>query len=554
MARFVESRVPFCPYPQLPRLAFGELFGSGRISDAMATLLRPSASTSPAPLQAFRVRITAPVAAAILLCVVAIAARAIQFGNPVVQVDDQFYLLVGERMWDGVLPYVDIWDRKPIGLFLIFGAIRALGGEGVVQYQIVATMFAAATAIVVYRIAGSIASRGGATVAGIVYLASLGMFGGEAGQSPVFYNLPVALAALATIRFVERPTLDHRARVDAAVAMLLMGLAIQIKYTALFEGAYFGLVLLWRVRRTGITTRSLVVPTGLWVTLGVGPTALAWAAYAAIGHGNDFFFANFTSIFERGIESPWVTLGRLAAMAVKLLPLTYTAAIALWPSRGRPAERAPETMLIRTIIAGWALTAVVGVLVFGSYFDHYALPLLLPLSVAAAPVLGDPAAGLAFIARGRRRFVQASIILILFASVVSFTTIDKNQRERGTGRAVRDMAAFIRPRLTDCLFVYDGEPILYKLTGSCLPTRWAFPDHLNNMREDGAVGVDTLAETKRIMAGRPHFVVSSVIMQTRMNLRTLAYMQDQLARDYQPAGSWKVGSRYRIVYERLPGR
>jgi hypothetical protein len=519
----------------------------------MATLLRPLAATSPPALAAFRVRITAPVGAAILLCVVAIAARAIQFGNPVVQVDDQFYLLVGERMWHGLLPYVDIWDRKPIGLFLIYGAIRGLGGEGVLQYQIVATMFAAATAIVIYRIAGRIASPGGATAAGTVYLVSLGMFGGEAGQSPVFYNLPVALAALAAIRVVERPEFDRRSLADAAVATLLMGLAIQIKYTALFEGAYLGLVLVWSARRAGIATRSLVAAAGLWVTLGVAPTALAWAAYAAIGHGNDFFFANFTSIFERGTERPWVTLGRLAAMAVKLLPLAYAAAVGLWPSRGRPAEHAPDTMLVRAVVAGWALVAVVGVLVFGSYFDHYALPLLVPLSVAAAPVLGDPAAGLAVIARGRSRFVQASIVLILFASVVTFTTIDRNQRERGTGRAVRDMAAFIRPRLTDCLFVYDGEPILYKLTDSCLPTRWPFPDHLNNLREDGAIGVDTLEETKRIMAGHPHFVVSSVIMQTKMNLRTWAYMQDELARDYRPAASWKVGPRYRIVYERLPG-
>lgn len=519
----------------------------------MATLLRPSAATPPSALQAFRVRVTAPVGAAVLLCIVAIAARAIQFGNPVVQVDDQFYLLVADRMWQGALPYVDIWDRKPLGLFLIYGAIRAVGGDGVLQYQIVATAFAAATAIVIYRMAGRIASPGGATAAGIVYLASLGMFGGEAGQSPVFYNLPVALAALATIRVVERPEFDRRALANAAVAMLLMGLAIQIKYTAVFEGAYLGLILMWKARRAGIATHSLVAATCLWVMLGVAPTALVWAAYAAIGHGNDFFFANFTSIFARGNEYPGVTLGRLAAMAAKLLPLAYLAAVALWPSRGRPAEHAPDTMLVRAVIAGWALAAVVGVLVFGSYFDHYALPLLLPLSVAAAPVLGDPAAGLAFIARGRSRFVQASIVLILYASAVSFATIEKNQRERGTGRAVRDMAAFIRPHLTDCLFVYDGEPILYKLTGSCLPTRWSFPDHLNNMREDGAVGVDTLAETKRIMAGRPHFVVSSVIMQTKMNLETWAYMQQELARDYRPAGSWKVGPRYRLVYERLPG-
>ena len=65
-----------------------------------------------------------------------------QFGNPVIHVDEQFYLLVGDRMLQGELPYVDIWDSKPVGLFLIYAAIRMLGGEGIYQYQIVATLFA----------------------------------------------------------------------------------------------------------------------------------------------------------------------------------------------------------------------------------------------------------------------------------------------------------------------------------------------------------------------------------------------------------------------------
>ena len=53
--------------------------------------------------------------------------RAQTFGNPVLGFDEQFYLLVGDRMLHGAIPYVDIFDRKPIGLFLIYDAIRELG-------------------------------------------------------------------------------------------------------------------------------------------------------------------------------------------------------------------------------------------------------------------------------------------------------------------------------------------------------------------------------------------------------------------------------------------
>ena len=86
------------------------------------------------------------------------------FGNPVIHVDEQYYLLVGDRMLHGALPYVDIWDRKPLGLFLIFAAIRLLAGDGIMQYQIVATLFAAATALLIARIGAHRPrlSRGGA--------------------------------------------------------------------------------------------------------------------------------------------------------------------------------------------------------------------------------------------------------------------------------------------------------------------------------------------------------------------------------------------------------
>ena len=57
--------------------------------------------------------------ALLILAAFALVTRGWIFGNPVVNMDEQFYLFVGERMWQGGLPYVDIWDRKPVGLFLI---------------------------------------------------------------------------------------------------------------------------------------------------------------------------------------------------------------------------------------------------------------------------------------------------------------------------------------------------------------------------------------------------------------------------------------------------
>jgi len=92
-------------------------------------------------------------AAAAVLTLCAFVVRCGLFGDPLIHVDENFYLWVGERLLRGELPYVDVWDRKPVGLFVLYAAIRLLGGDGIVQYQVVATLFAAATAWVVARIA-----------------------------------------------------------------------------------------------------------------------------------------------------------------------------------------------------------------------------------------------------------------------------------------------------------------------------------------------------------------------------------------------------------------
>lgn len=42
------------------------------------------------------------------LLAVALITRAGRIGDPAIQMDEQFYLLVADRMWHGALPYVDI--------------------------------------------------------------------------------------------------------------------------------------------------------------------------------------------------------------------------------------------------------------------------------------------------------------------------------------------------------------------------------------------------------------------------------------------------------------
>ena len=472
--------------------------------------------------------------------------RAPVLGNPAVGGDEAFYLLVGDRMLHGHLPYVDIWDRKPVGLFLLYAATRLLGGEGIWQYQLVATVFAAGTAFLVSRIAIRFAPRPAAILAGITYLAWLGAFGGEGGQSPVFYNLLVALAALLVLRVVAGGASGPRLLALGAAAMLVTGLAIQVKYSVLFEGVFFGCVLLRQGWRSGLGAARLALFAGCWIACALLPTAAALASYAAIGETEAFVFANFASIFRRSTAVAGSSLGRLGLMAALLSPLALCAALARWP------RRSPGGAVAQDFVLAWACASILGVLAFGTYYDHYALPTLVPLSAAAAPVFGITRASLPLFARAGQRRVPAAILLPLTGLAASLTFITIHARSRGSGAEARLLAEAVRLPPGECLFVFDGEPILYHLTGSCLPTRFAFPTHLNDQRETGAIGVDQMAELRRVLATRPAYIVTSDRPRARNTPEGWATVTAALGQQYREVLGVRVGNRVRQLYRRLP--
>ncbi|MCP3735668.1 hypothetical protein M9979_12370 [Sphingomonas sp. RP10(2022)] len=466
-----------------------------------------------------------------VLLLAAFALRIWQFGNPVIHIDEQFYLLVGDRLWHGTgLPYVDAWDRKPFGLFLIYAATRIFGGDGVLAYQIVATVAAGLTAGIVQRLATRIAPGRGALFAGLAYIVYLSVNGGDGGQSPVFYNLPVALAALAVVRVYERPRFDRTAMAFASAEMTSFGIALQIKYSVLFEGVFFGVALLVRAWRCRVHVAPLAAMAATWCMLALLPTAAVVGSYWMIGQLDALVFANFQSVFLRQPPDRALMIERLTLIALHLLPLV---AAAIW---ALPAIR--QRRPIGPLLLGWAAMAIVGLLLFGTYFDHYALPLVLPLAVIAAPTFARTVRGVPMI---------VPIVTIGLVYVGINTSVLRGTR--GDGEGARRFAARIGPSPRGCLFVFSGDPILYQLTGSCLPTAYNFPTFLSEMGDSRTLRIDPHAELRMVMARRPGYVVISSIDPGATDIAAHAFMRRELARHYRLIDRSVLSERVDQLYQ-----
>lgn len=464
-----------------------------------------------------------------------VVTRSFLFGNPVVHIDEQFYLFVAERMRSGAVVYVDIWDRKPVGLFLLYEALVTLPFDPVVAYQIGAAISFTLTAMVITRIAREIAPPAAAWQAGAAYVLFMPVFNAGMGQAPVFYNLLVAMAAWGVVDSVKRP--EHPPLIwRGCLIMLLLGLAIQIKYTVIFEGAAFGLILLSRGFADVWSFKRIIATAALWIAVALAPTAAAAAWYAHIGQFDTFVYANFVSIFERGSDG-WQAYWRLTKEMLILTP--FWVAIFLAPKRQAIESSARATS--KRVIAVWAMAAVAGFLFLGTWYDHYVAPMLVPLAVLAAPALASTTPG-------RRWHGPALLGFGAFAGIVVMVY---QHRQHGSNAQYSAMNAAIERELHGgCLFIFEGELAFYRTTNTCLPTTRIFPNHLNTYVEAPAVGIDPQQEMARILASRPDVILTRAAYEKPYlpNPDTRRLIAEGLARSYERYAALRLGNKDYWLY------
>lgn len=451
--------------------------------------------------------------------------RAPFLGHPAPDYDEQLYSLIGQAMLHGQVPYVDLWDRKPPGLFLVFAAAHALLGPGALAYQLVALAACLAGGWLCWRLARRIAAPATAAFAACLYPLLMALYGSHSGQSEIFLMVPaMAMAEL---------VLAARTRPDPlpllAAAMAAGGLALQIKYTLLPVCLWFGLVALATLHRRGWRMSRRAAAATLFALLGLLPTALAAGWYALDGHLADFVFANFLSIGRRAPMPLRYTLAKQVIYILPLLLLALGGAV-----HGRVLHRM-RTNAVWWIALGWLAFALAGLFMGTTVYPYYYAALVPPVILVALPLLDCT--------RPLGRATLAGLMLWLLAIYNPPHLLAEATRERA---ALARMAALAAPHVQNPahpLWVYDGPVALYRLAGSALPTRIIYPDHLNNALEARALPVDPVTEVRRVLALRPGAIVTSPHPVTVRNEATAREVAAALAAHYRLAGTDRFTDR-----------
>ncbi|KXV37623.1 hypothetical protein AD936_13375 [Gluconobacter japonicus] len=434
------------------------------------------------------------------------------FGNPLIYSDEEFYLFAGGRILHGDLPYIQFWDRKPVGIFLLYAFFHLFGPYRVLAYQFGALIAVWATTWLLFRMGKTIASPKAAFLSALLYPALLNLSRGEGGQTPIFYNFLVTAAIALMLRDLLQP--DGKIREKTAFsAIFLFGMAMQIKYTVVFEGAFVGV---YYVARHYLTARSIptaLKDTGLLVLVGLLPTLLAFFFYVAIGHSEAWIFANLESIFLRaslpGGETHQLQIRMLKA-ALPLLP-GLVATILLARAKSWPSHY--------LFLILWAGTACLGIIAFGGWYPHYILPLYAPLALTCVS-LWTWKAGRAWL-----------IGLLCIVLIIGQNSLRRHRINDGDQHIFQAMLKVIRQK-PGCVFVYQGPPALYDTPYWCALTNHSFPGHFNTAVEAHATGMDVLQELDQVLAKKPEYIVTEDASPLRENLAARHEIFKTIKSDY----------------------
>lgn len=485
----------------------------------------------------------------VAIAVAVVLPRLLVLDLSVIDWDESAYALVAQQWLAGHVPHETVFDHKPAGLFAVFALFMLVFGDTLLAIRMIPIVFVAATAALLARIAYVTLDRDrwmaglAAALYGLLTLAN----GGLASNTELLVNLFIVAAICLLLAF----RLDLRVSPAGGLcAGASLGLAFQINFLGgvLVAGvAASYLAWMWASGPfRAIAARYLA--NGVWMFVGfLAAGVLVTLPVALFGDLADYFGLKLAYLGDyRGVENAAVVVRRVSEALLPYWPF-YVIAAALGmavlarPSASRQEWCSPASPRDRRIVA-WlvlGLFSVLAALASRRFYHHFFLFTLPPLVLLSVSFLR-----LATIPEGPRRFLAISLLLCGLAAPVSaqgeflrgiraFMKATTGMPADAVAGSARYMSGQLRPGET--IYVFDGQPILYFLTRTTPPTRFAFPE--SHLREDVALrlGTTPVESVQQILERKPRFVVAQPGPSGLGVTAAGILLKDALDRDYLPA-------------------
>ena len=379
--------------------------------------------------------------------------------------DGAIFVYVGEMWAAGTVPYVQLFDNKPPGIFALI-ALAALTHHTLWALAFIEFLFVMAYILTVRKTLQVSGAPEGVVLFGTLAAAimiNLHLYG-TGNMTEVYMLWPMAASMLAFVWAIESRNIRF-----VFLAGLLTGVACMFKPFAL--SAFFA-----QFAFTFIHDRPKVRNVLAWTSANLAGAGVAWVPafiYFSMHDGlRKMLDASFLYNVHYGLASKESALDTLTMLMTRLLPVsTIVVCLAMGVAELRkPAQEIPKARRsLWILILFWFGAGLLLVLAAGRGYGHYFMSLIPALGLAAALFIWSieervPSRGLR-LAVGA--LVFAPVIMAFFPGLAEAMQDDKNGVFHHREFTPVDVAAFqLRAIATpsSTLLVWGFEPWLFSST------------------------------------------------------------------------------------------
>ncbi len=491
------------------------------------------------------------------------------FYRTVIDWDESLYLLVAKAWGDGNPPYTAVWDNKPPGIYLIFLAAITTLGHSVISIRILACIFIATTSFFLYKIGDLIEKNGNGIglLAGLLYAIATLSNGGLAANTEIFFTTFVAIAIYIFFsnNFYNEEITDKKFATLFGIGLLL-GIGFEIKYVVLFDFIALSLILISTLIFKVKSHKKywLIVKTFSVLLLGFILPFIAFSLYFwAMGHFDEYFYANFTANKLRTIDIQFSFIEPFKAIYQKKridiviwlsIPFLTIGYFLIVKRGNRIISTIPirEQWLLSSLIF-WLFSILMGIYIIlrGTFYGHYFIQVLPILCFVVAYILIN----LLFGSRESNRItIKQYLLLGLLLAVLignrgTFKALEASakyiyfrniQGVEEWGDTAALIAKYLKNKVNsnDYIYIANQVPIVYFLTDTKIPTRYAFPPFLFIQSDlPNITGVEPHKELDRILQKRPIYIIKSKVYEdsnyVNSNKIFLNKLEQALSENYQ---------------------
>lgn len=230
------------------------------------------------------------------------------------ETDESTFILMGQSMVDGHLPYTELWDIKPPLAFFFFAAIIAVFGKSIVSVRIAGAICLILASFFTYKIGNKIWNYRTGIISGtlLIFIVTSGIIPGS-----LFFPVTVATIAIfplaAALYVIVKP--EKITPNICFIAGLLIATAAMIRLNLAYNGLIVGLVIFFTLVKQKPIAIQYIVKCAISYTIGIMlPIIATYIPYLISGY-QDIWWSSVILAPLSYSNSGLSILGALAAQA-----------------------------------------------------------------------------------------------------------------------------------------------------------------------------------------------------------------------------------------------